>query len=133
MRARAGGHGGTDVNLFALVPARSWLMAAAAVLASLVGGAFSAGLLALINGALNNPDRSQSLLAIGFAGLVVGKVATNAAARLLLNDFTQRMISELCRNLSRRVLATSARELADGTVSMPPGRTRSRSTKAALG
>ena len=99
------------MNLFPLVPARSWLMAAAAVLASLVGGAFSAGLIALINGALNNLDRSQSLLAIGFAGLVAGKVATNAAARLLLNDFTQRTISELCRTLSRRVLATPLSQL----------------------
>ena len=99
------------MNLLPLLPARSWLMAVAAVVASLIGGAFSAGLIALINGALNNPDRSQSLLAMGFAGLVVGKAATSVAARLLLNHFTQQTIAELSRNLSRRVLATPLSQL----------------------
>ncbi|PYV42189.1 MAG: hypothetical protein DMG06_14800 [Acidobacteria bacterium] len=83
------------MNLLPLLPARSWLMAVAAVVASLIGGAF----------------RSQSLLAMGFAGLVVGKAATSVAARLLLNHFTQQTIAELSRNLSRRVLATPLSQL----------------------
>jgi putative ATP-binding cassette transporter len=99
------------MKLFPLVPPRSWLIAAAAVLAGLVGGGLSVGLIALINRALNNPNGSQRLLAIGFAGLVMGKVATNAVARLLLNHFTQQTISELCRNLSRKVLATPLTQL----------------------
>src|SRR5262245_16579732 len=100
-----------NVILFRLIPQSSRLVASAAVLAGLIGGAFSAGLIALINRALNNPNGSETLFAIGFAGLLVGKVATNAAARLLLNHFTQRTISEICCNLSRRVLATPLSQL----------------------
>jgi putative ATP-binding cassette transporter len=94
------------VTIFPPLPTRSWLTAGAAVFAGLLSGAFSAGLIALINRALNNSDDLPSLLALGFAGLVGGKVLANAAARLLLNHFTQRVISELCRTLSRRILAT---------------------------
>jgi putative ATP-binding cassette transporter len=99
------------VNIFPPLPARWWLASVAAVFAGLLGGALSAGLIALINKALNSSDRSQTWLALGFAGLVVGRVLANAASRLLLNHFTQRMISELCRNLSRRVLATPLGQL----------------------
>ena len=99
------------MNLIWLLPARSRLLAAAAIIAGLVSGAFSAGLLAFINRALNNPDRSQTLLVVGFAGLLVGKVLANATARLLLNHFTQETISELCRKLSRRVIATPLTQL----------------------
>ncbi len=94
------------MNLFALVPARSWFMAIAAVVAGLAGGALSAALVALINTALHDLDRSQSLFVVGFFGLVVGRTMTNGAARLLLNHFTQQTLSDLSRNLSRRVLAT---------------------------
>lgn len=94
------------MSIFPHLPTRSWLIAAAAVFAGLLGGAFSAGLIGLINKALSDSVRSQTLLALGFFGLVIARVAANAASRLLLNDFTQRSISELCRILSRRVLAT---------------------------
>ena len=80
-------------------------MAAAAVIAGLIGGGLSAWLIALVNRALNNPGQSKTLFVLGFVGLVLGKVATNAIARLLLNDFAQRTISDLCRSLSRKVLA----------------------------
>jgi len=94
------------MNLFALVPARSWFTAIAAVVAGLVGGALSAALIALINTALNDLDRSRNLFVVGFFGLVVGRTMTHGAARLLLNHFTQQTLSDLSRNLSRRVLAT---------------------------
>lgn len=99
------------MNLFAFVPVRLWILAAAAMMTGIVSGAFSAGLLAFINRALNNLDRSQRLLAVGFAGLIVGKILANAIARLLLNYFTQETISELYRMLSRRVLATPLAQL----------------------
>jgi putative ATP-binding cassette transporter len=98
-------------HLLRLFPKRSCLVAAAAVVAGLISGAFSAGLIAFINRAINNLDRSQGLLALGFAGLLVGKIIANAAARLLLNHSTQETISELCRKLSRRVLATPLAQL----------------------
>lgn len=99
------------MNLFAFVPVRLWILAAAAMITGLISGAFSAGLLAFINSALNNLDRSKRLLALGFAGLIVGKLLANAVARLLLNYFTQETISELYRMLSRRVLATPLAQL----------------------
>src|SRR5438309_5234117 len=101
----SGDLGGASVSLFALVPKRSWLMAIAAVCAGLLGGACSAGLIALINTALND-DRSRNLIVVGFCGLVVARTAANGVARLLLNYFTQQTLADLCRSLSRRVLAT---------------------------
>jgi len=86
-------------------------VAAAAVIAGLIGGGLSAWLIALVNRALNNPGQSKTLFVLGFVGLVLGKVATNAIARLLLNDFAQRTISDLCRSLSRKVLAAPLTEL----------------------
>lgn len=92
--------------LFKFVSPRLWLVAIVAVVAGLFGGAFSAGLVALVNTALNNPARSRSFLALCFFGLVIGRTAANGAARLLLNHFTQATLSELSRNLCRRVLET---------------------------
>ena len=97
--------------LFALVPARSWLVAGAAVVAGLVSGAASAGLIALVNTAIHHARPSRSLLIAGFVGLVTTKVVSQALARLLLNRFTQRTLAELCRDLSRKVLATPLRDL----------------------
>ncbi len=99
------------MNLLRFLPTRSWLLGGAAVLTGLISGAFGAGLLVLINRALNHHEGSQILLATGFAGLLGGKILANAAARLLLNHFTQRTICELCRDLTRRVLATSLTQL----------------------
>src|SRR5207247_140079 len=77
----------------------------------LVGGACSAGLIALVNTALNRADLSRTLLVVGFAGLVAAKVISSAVARFLLNRFTQRTLTDLCRDLSRKVLATPLRHL----------------------
>ena len=99
------------MNLLRLFPSRSWGLAAAAGFAGFISGAFSAGLIAFINRAINNPNQPQGLLVVGFASLLMGKVIANAAARLLLNHFTQETISELCRKLSRRVLATPLAQL----------------------
>ncbi|HKW92659.1 MAG TPA: cyclic peptide export ABC transporter [Methylomirabilota bacterium] len=97
--------------MFSFVPVRSWLAAAVSVVAGLAAGAFGAGLVAVINTALHNSGPSLSLLAFGFCGLLVGRTLANAAARLLLNQFTQDTLCGLSRNLSRRVLATPLWEL----------------------
>jgi putative ATP-binding cassette transporter len=102
---------GARVNLFQFVPIRTWLMAAGAIVAGLVGGACTAAIIALINTALNRVGLSRTLLVVGFAGLVAGKVTSNVGSRLLLNYFTQRTLADLSRNLSRRVLATPLRHL----------------------
>jgi len=94
------------VNPFPILPPRAWLVSVLAVVAGLLGGALSAGLIALINTALTNPGPPRPLIVVGFFGLVVGRTVANAVARLLLNYFTQRALLDLSRNLSRRVLAT---------------------------
>lgn len=99
------------MSLLRFVPARSWLLATVAVVAGLFGGAFSAALIVLVNTALNDPGRSRSFLVVCFFGLVIGRATANGAARLLLNHFTQQALSDLCRNLSRRVLETPLRQL----------------------
>lgn len=94
------------MNPFPILPPRAWLVSALAVVAGLLGGALSAGLIALINTALANPGPPRPLLVVGFFGLVIGRTVANGVARLLLNYFTQRALLDLSRNLSRRVLAT---------------------------
>lgn len=99
------------MSLFSFVPARSWLTAVFAVVAGLAGGGFSAALIALINTALGNPESSRALLAVGFCGFLAARAMANAAARLLLNRFTQETLVSLSRNLCRRVLATPLSQL----------------------
>ncbi|MCI0545816.1 MAG: ATP-binding cassette domain-containing protein, partial [Candidatus Rokubacteria bacterium] len=99
------------MSLFRLIPARSWLGAGGAVLAGLIGGGCGAGLIALINTALNRPDLSRTTLVAALAALVAGKVVANAVARLLLHHFTLATVTDLCRDLSRRVLAAPLRHL----------------------
>lgn len=99
------------MSVFPPLSTRLRLTAAASVLSGMLAGGFSAGLIGLINKALNHRGPSEGWLALGFLGLVLGRIVANAAARLLLNHFTQRVICELCRNLSRRVLATPLLQL----------------------
>ena len=93
------------MSLVHLVPLRAWLVAVAAVAAGLVSGACAAGLIALINTALHNAELSRRVLVVGFAGLVVAKVGSQALSRLLLIRFSQRALTHLCRQLCRKVLA----------------------------
>jgi putative ATP-binding cassette transporter len=99
------------VSGFSFIPLRSRLLAAAAVVAGLVAGGCSAALIALINTALHRNGLSRTILVVGFSTLVAGKVASNALARLLLNIFTQETMADLCRNLSRKVVAAPLRHL----------------------
>ena len=99
------------MSFLPLVPPRLWLTASAALAAGLVGGVCSAGLIALINTALHRADLSRTLLVGGFVALVAAKIVSNAVARLLLNQFAQRTLTHLCRDLSRKVLATPLRHL----------------------
>ncbi len=99
--------------LLSLAPRRAWVVAAAAVAAGLVGGACSAALIALINTALHRADLPRTRLIAGFAGLMMAKIGSQAVARLLLDRFTQRTLMHLCRDLTRRVLATPLRRLED--------------------
>ena len=89
----------------------SWRLATTAVAAGLVSGACSVALIAIINTALSRGPLSARWLLGGFVMLMLAKIGSNALAQLALNHFSQRMLAELCRDLTRRVLATPLRRL----------------------
>jgi putative pyoverdin transport system ATP-binding/permease protein len=99
------------MTLLSLMDRRGWWLATAAVGAGLASGATSATLIALVNTALMHPRISRGWMAAAFVALLVGKVLTNAAARVVLNHFAQRALGRLCAEVSRRVLATPLRQL----------------------
>jgi putative ATP-binding cassette transporter len=99
--------------LRAIVPRHAWGLAIAAVAAGVLGGACAAALIALINSALHRADLSRGLLVAGFACLLAAKISSQAVARVLLDRFTQRTLTRLCRDLTRQVLATPLRRLED--------------------
>jgi putative ATP-binding cassette transporter len=86
-------------------------LAVTAVAAGLVSGACSAALIALINIALSRGPLSARWLLGGFVALTLAKIGSNALAQLALVHFAQRTLAALCRDLSRRVLATPLRRL----------------------
>jgi len=101
------------VTLREIVPRPAWRLAGAAVVAGLAGGACAAALIVLINSALHRTDVSRGGLIAAFAALLAAKIASQAVARLLLDRFTQRTTTYLCRELTSRVLATPLRRLED--------------------
>ena len=58
-------------------------------LVALLSGACNAGLIALVNTALNNPQASTTILVVSFAGLGLGKIATGFLSQLMLTRFAQ--------------------------------------------
>jgi putative pyoverdin transport system ATP-binding/permease protein len=99
------------MSLLGFMDRRGWLLAAAAAGAGLVSGIASAAIIALVNTTLMHGDINRGLLAGAFIGLLVGKVLTNALARIWLNAFALRMISQLFEELARKILATPLRHL----------------------
>jgi putative ATP-binding cassette transporter len=70
----------------------------------MASGLCAAALIVLINRALRS-DSSVTALVWGFAGLAAARVISGAAAQILTNHFSQRVLADLCRELSRRLLA----------------------------
>ena len=111
MATGARGRAGTIMSMLPPLGVRGRLTAGAAITSGLLGGLASAGLLALINKALAGSLRLRTALVLAFIALVLVRIGAIAVSRLLLNDFVQRLIAELSRNLSRRVLATPLSQL----------------------
>src|SRR6478736_5449286 len=80
-------------------------------IAALLSGACNAGLIALVNSVLNQPDISAAVMIWGFAGLGFGKLATNFISQVLLARFSQGAITNLRRDLIQKTLATPLRHL----------------------
>lgn len=83
-----------------------------AILAGIVSGAASTGLLALINAALTQSGSRADLLAL-FVALCVVVPLSRAASELLLAHLGQRTILELRMQLSRSILAVPLRRLEE--------------------
>jgi putative ATP-binding cassette transporter len=84
-----------------------------AVVAGLVAGASSTGLLVLINGALSDPRRADAQGPWGFAVLCLLMLLGRGASSVLLIRLARGAVYELRMSLSRRFLAAPLRQLEE--------------------
>jgi len=82
-------------------------------LAALLSGACNAGLIAMINSALNQQGSPGLALAVGFAALGLGRILTNALAQITLSHFSQATTARLRQDLVRKILAVPLRQLEE--------------------
>jgi putative pyoverdin transport system ATP-binding/permease protein len=80
-------------------------------LTALISGACNAALIALINTALNHPRSSLRWVVGLFVALALGKLITNFMSNALLARYAQGAISDMRRDLVRKVLSVPLREL----------------------
>ena len=88
------------------------MMLVTAVAASL-SGACNAGLLAMVNVALNRPGAWSSGLVWSFVGLGFCRLAANFFSQVALTKFSQGTIANLRRDLVRKILAVPLRHLEE--------------------
>lgn len=84
---------------------------AGAGLAGLLNGASTAGLIALINAALNQVESLQGVLPWGFAGLGLLLLLTHFASQVLLVRAAQQAVFQMRLVLGSRILASPLRQL----------------------
>src|SRR3954471_14257734 len=82
-------------------------------LAALLSGACNAGLIAMINSALNQHGRPGLALVVGFAALGLGRILTNTIAQVTLSHFSQATTARLRHDLVRKILAVPLRQLEE--------------------
>ena len=82
-------------------------------LAALLSGACNAGLIALVNLALNRSGRFTSILVWSFVALGLGKLATNLASQVFLAQFSQKAIADLRRSLVQKILTLPLRQFEE--------------------
>ncbi len=82
-------------------------------LTSLFSGACNAGLIALVNVAVNEPDGRAATLLLGFAALALGKIVTGFISQVWLIRFSQHAIADTRRELVRRILGVPLRPLEE--------------------
>lgn len=83
------------------------------VITALASGACNAGLIALINDVLNDPNRNLTigLMATAFGLLVLGKLVSGFFSQLWLIRYSQQAIADLRREMVRRILGVPLRRL----------------------
>ncbi len=96
---------------FLLRTSRGILLVTALIAA--LSGACNAGLIALVNAALNHPGGSTARLVWSFAGLGLCKLVTNFLSQASLVRFAQGTVASLRRDLVRKILAVPLRHLEE--------------------
>ena len=99
------------MKVLAFLLRRSAASVAIITVATIVSGLANAGLVALINVALKNPDAPR--LRSGFVALCVLMVAGRTVAGYFQNRLSSRTLFNLRMELSRRILATPLRHLEE--------------------
>src|SRR2546430_2415477 len=82
-------------------------------LIALFSGACNAGLIALVNLAINDPDGTTAALVASFAALALGKILTGFVSQVWLIRFSQQAIADIRRELVRKILAVPLRQLEE--------------------
>ncbi|MDO8539730.1 MAG: cyclic peptide export ABC transporter [Opitutaceae bacterium] len=82
-------------------------------IAALLSGACNAGLIAMINSALNHQGSPGLALVFGFAALGLGRILTSTIAQLTLSHFSQATTARLRLDLMRKILAVPLRQLEE--------------------
>ncbi|MDB6067617.1 MAG: cyclic peptide transporter [Pedosphaera sp.] len=80
---------------------------------ALVSGACNAGLIALVNSVLNHTRHSMGWLVACFATLTVARLISNFASQVLLVHYAQGAVSNLRRDLVRKILSVPLRQLEE--------------------
>ncbi|MCI0591490.1 MAG: cyclic peptide export ABC transporter [Gammaproteobacteria bacterium] len=89
----------------------SWRTLAFAACVGLVAGLGGAGLIALVNAALEKPGRPSVSLALAFTGLCLVVLLGGVVSHVLLVQIGQERVLRLRLELSRRILAAPLRQL----------------------
>jgi putative pyoverdin transport system ATP-binding/permease protein len=101
------------MNLLLLLLSTSWLSVTFAVLAGLLGGICSAGLIALINFAIAHPQSSTLALLLGFLGLCLLLLGTMTYSLVALGRLVHGVTFRLRIQLIQRILACPLRHLEE--------------------
>src|SRR5215472_19032480 len=80
---------------------------------ALLSGACNMGLIALVTMAVTDTQHRPSVLIGGFVVLVVGKIITSFISQALLASFAQGAVSNLRRDLIRKILNVPLRRLEE--------------------
>lgn len=99
------------MKLIYLLLQNSWTTVTLAVIAGLLSGASSAGLIALINVSLAHLASPTWLLAVSFMGLCGLLMVTAALSQIWIAQIAQKVVFNLQMQLTHSILATSLRHL----------------------
>jgi putative pyoverdin transport system ATP-binding/permease protein len=100
-------------KLFQLLINTSGQGVAIAVLTGLLSGLASAGVIALINYAINQPDVSKGYLLLAFIGLCLTLLVSMSASLIVLGRLVQEVTFTLRMQLCQRILRCPLRHLED--------------------